>query len=585
MNTYFGPKGYTVLKNELSVEMQKQIKKELTVSPMSLGGYSKDSIVFAYRETPQKLYLPYHYGVQKFGPPKQYLISVGKDIDVEFKGPPPRENQIPVLEKYLNHCKVSQTGGLLELHTGWGKTYAGIYLISQLKKKTAIVVQKEYLMDQWIGEIKRFLPDARIGRIQGPIIDVEDKDIVMCMLQSLVSKNKEYSQELLNEFGFTIIDEVHHMSSESFSKCLFKLVTRYMLGLSATMDRNDGTSWVFKMFMGEVIHKAVRETNMLVEVRAIQYKVDDDEFNETILDYRGKPQNSSMITKICKYNARTEFIIKTICDFIRDPTVSTEEFDRHKKEMDKCVPNCTLCNQNKHYLMKTLCCNEVKYCLSCLENVEQCNKSRPKCPNCNKVLKYEQHYVENKYLKSLEQTHVIIMAHNLSILHYIYAKMVCKNLANVGYYIGGMCQDELKKSEKKQVILASYTMCSEGLNIPSLNAEFLITPKTDVVQIVGRILRANHAYSHPIIYDFVDSHGLFQRQWMKRRAYFKKQNYKIVETTSKNYHTNYSDWKVIYTPKPYSVNKGNGKDDSFDEADDDDDAVDNAEEVCLLRVK
>jgi superfamily II DNA or RNA helicase len=186
-----------------------------------------------------------------------------------------------------------------------------------------------------------------------------------------------------------------------------------------------------------------------------------------------------------------------------------------------------------------------------MENIEANSpkKERPKCPNCKKVLKYEQNYIENKYVKPLEKTHTIVMAHNLNILHYIYKKFVCKNLASVGYYIGGMNESELKLSEKKQIVLASYSMSSEGLDIPTLNAEFLITPKTDIVQTVGRVLRAKHAYSHPIIYDFVDSHDVFQRQWLKRKAYYKKQSYKIIGTNSVNYNTTYNNWKVIYEDK------------------------------------
>jgi superfamily II DNA or RNA helicase len=141
------------------------------------------------------------------------------------------------------------------------------------------------------------------------------------------------------------------------------------------------------------------------------------------------------------------------------------------------------------------------------------------------------------------------MAHNLNILHYIYKKFICKNFASVGYYIGGMSESELKKSEKKQVILASFSMCSEGLDIPTLNTEFLITPKTDIVQIVGRILRAKHSFSHPIIYDFVDSHDVFQRQWIKRKSYYKKQNYKIIGTNSVEYNSNFNEWREIYEPK------------------------------------
>jgi superfamily II DNA or RNA helicase len=133
------------------------------------------------------------------------------------------------------------------------------------------------------------------------------------------------------------------------------------------------------------------------------------------------------------------------------------------------------------------------------------SKERPKCPCCKKVLKYEQNYIENKYVKPLMHCQTIVLSHNLNVLEYIYTKMVCKNLASVGYYVGGMSEPELKNTEKKQVILASYSMASEGLDIPSLNAEFLITPKTDIVQTVGRVLRAKHAYADPVIYDIIDT--------------------------------------------------------------------------------
>jgi superfamily II DNA or RNA helicase len=136
---------------------------------------------------------------------------------------------------------------------------------------------------------------------------------------------------------------------------------------------------------------------------------------------------------------------------------------------------------------------------------------------------------------------------------------VCKNLASVGYYVGGMSEHELKKSEKKQVILASFSMCSEGLDIPTLNTEFLITPKTDIVQIVGRILRAKHSFSHPIIYDFIDTHDVFQRQWIKRKSYYKKQNYKIIGTSNVEYNETFSEWKEIYEPKNVLSKKCNSK--------------------------
>ena len=440
-----------------------------------------------------------------------------------------------------------------------------MHLVSRLKKKTLVIVHKEFLLNQWVERIQQFLPKARVGRIQGQIIDIEDKDIVIGMLQSL--SMKEYPSSVFDSFGFTIIDEVHHISSQTFSNALFKIVTKYMLGLSATMNRKDGTTRVFKMFLGDVIFKGKRDEEHNAEVRAITYKVNDDDFNATILDYRGNPQNSSMISKLCEYNRRTEFIIKTVCDFIKLDNVDDKTIINHKLLMDSQVPNCGLCNKNNNYLVRNTCCDCVKYCLTCIENIDlptysqsnltekKTKKIRSKCPNCNKGLKYEQNYIENPYVKPLEQNHTIIMSHNLNILHYIYKKFVCKNLASVGYYIGGMKESELKISASKQVILSSFQMASEGLDIPTLNSQFLITPKSDIVQIVGRIMRAKHKFSHPIIYDFIDTHDIFQRQWFKRKAYYKSQNYKIVGSTSIDYNSNFDTWKTIYEAKLEQKNK------------------------------
>lgn len=125
-------------------------------------------------------------------------------------------------------------------------------------------------MNQWIERIHQFLPDATIGKIQGQVIDVENKDIVLCMIQSLVSK--EYPSHLFESFGFTIIDEVHHISSQTFSNSLFKVVTKYMLGLSATMERKDGTTKIFKMFLGDVVHKVDVKTNTMSRLEVLFIK-------------------------------------------------------------------------------------------------------------------------------------------------------------------------------------------------------------------------------------------------------------------------------------------------------------------------
>ena len=167
---------------------------------------------------------------------------------------------------------------------------------------------------------------------------------------------KDYPAEIFSSFGLTVIDEVHHISSETFSNALFKVVTKHMIGLSATMDRKDGTTNAFKMFLGDVIHKAVRQTTFEVTIRGIKYKTNDEEYNETIQTWDGKPQISSMISKVCEYTQRTEFIINVMSDFIRKNGITKEEYLQHKQLMDMSVPNCEICGRNNNYLMKNSCC-------------------------------------------------------------------------------------------------------------------------------------------------------------------------------------------------------------------------------------
>jgi superfamily II DNA or RNA helicase len=460
--SYLGQKGYTILKSDLTIKQQTFIKEQLTVKPYVPGSPVQVQKSFAaYRESDKKLYLPRYYGEELFKKASVNKLTEGDDIELTFQGQM-RDYQVPVVNKYLEH--VSQGGGgLLELYCGWGKSDATLYIIAALKKKAIIIVHKEFLMNQWIERINKYFPNAKIGKIQGQIIDIDGKDIVLCMLQSL--SMKDYPASLFDSFGLTIIDEVHHISSEVFSNALFKLVTKYMLGLSATMNRSDGTTKVFKMFLGEVVYKKERDKDEKLIVRGITYKVNDDEYNELELDFRGKPASSKMLSKICAYNRRTEFILTVLKDMI-------------------------------------------------LENPKQ---------------------------------QIMVIASYRNILNYIFEAVNHRNIGTVGYYVGGMKESALKLTESKQIVLATFSMASEGLDIKSLSTLFMVTPMTKIEQAVGRILRQKHDFN-PVVVDIIDIHANFQNQWKKRKLFYKKQNYKIIQTTSPTYVPDISQWSTTFEP-------------------------------------
>jgi hypothetical protein len=84
INTYLGQKGYTISKNEITIEQQKQIRNDLTIKPFTLRDYtaSNEQTSFpAYRESDNKFYVPHYYGVENFGQPKQFKVSEGDNIN------------------------------------------------------------------------------------------------------------------------------------------------------------------------------------------------------------------------------------------------------------------------------------------------------------------------------------------------------------------------------------------------------------------------------------------------------------------------------------------------------------------------
>jgi DNA or RNA helicases of superfamily II len=65
---------------------------------------------------------------------------------------------------------------------------------------------------------------------------------------------KDYEPKLFRDFGFTIVDEVHHISAEVFSRALPVIGSYWNLGLSATPHRSDGLSKVFYWHLGPLLY-------------------------------------------------------------------------------------------------------------------------------------------------------------------------------------------------------------------------------------------------------------------------------------------------------------------------------------------
>ena len=127
-----------------------------------------------------------------------------------------------------------------------------------------------------------------------------------------------------------------------------------------------------------------------------------------------------------------------------------------------------------------------------------------------------------------EKRSILILSDRRGHLNVLYEML---NAYSRGYYVGGMKPEELRESQEKDIILATFSMASEGMDIPKLNTVILASPKSDVEQSVGRVFRqkACDRKFHPLIIDIQDNFSTFTKQNEKRFKFYQKNNFTIFK--------------------------------------------------------
>jgi superfamily II DNA or RNA helicase len=88
--------------------------------------------------------------------------------------------------------------------------------------------------------------------------------------------------------------------------------------------------------------------------------------------------------------------------------------------------------------------------------------------------------------------------------------------------MGGMKQEKLNESAEKPIIFATFSQAHEGLDIPALDTVILATPKSDIKQSVGRILRETPGKKNDShIYDIIDNWSILNAMYYKRSKVYR----------------------------------------------------------------
>lgn len=180
----------------------------------------------------------------------------GNEIDVVFNGRLRDEQQLALdnLLKYDN--------GILCAPTGFGKTVIGCKIIEERKVNTLILVNKLQLLNQWKDRIKEFLNVEEVGEISSKKKNITNV-IDVASIKSLWNNGEVL--DIAKNYGMIIIDECHHTAAYTFEQAINTGNARYVYGISATPERENGHTPIIKMQCGD-----------------IRYKVDSLKFNKEL---------------------------------------------------------------------------------------------------------------------------------------------------------------------------------------------------------------------------------------------------------------------------------------------------------------
>ena len=138
-------------------------------------------------------------------------------------------------------------------------------------------------------------------------------------------------------------------------------------------------------------------------------------------------------------------------------------------------------------------------------------------------------YIINEMQKALTKNRrVLVFSDRLEHLRVLKEGLeVLMPNVTTGYYVGGMKPEEWEKSAQCDAIFSTYAMGKEGLDIPAVDTLYMATPKTDVEQAIGRVVRECFGKKSPIVVDIVDANETCEGFAQKRRWQYQKLGYVI----------------------------------------------------------
>ena len=186
------------------------------------------------------------------------IISYLKNSHIQFRDLVP--NPVPISELTSNaelrpYQKAALEAwlkankrGIIVLPTAAGKTFIALKAIEKLNVATLVVVPTLDLVDQWRQLLKSQF-NVDVGAYGGGEENIEA--LTVATYDSAYLR----AEQLGNRFMLLIFDEVHHLPAPSYSQIAEMYIAPYRMGLTATLEREDGGHKILPYLLGDVVYE------------------------------------------------------------------------------------------------------------------------------------------------------------------------------------------------------------------------------------------------------------------------------------------------------------------------------------------
>ena len=226
----------------------------------------------------------------------------GHKIDVSFNGTL-EEIQLEALNKMLEY-----ENGVLCAPPAFGKTVTSCNMIAKVNTNTLVLVPRLPLINQWQKSIKNFLGLEEVGEYSSRKKNLTN-NIDVASIQSIWNKGSVL--DIVNNYGMIIIDECHHAAAYTFEKVINKCNAKYVYGMSATPERENGHTPIVFMQCGNIrceINALEFNQNLKIPMKIIVKNSHLNFTNKQIDNYELNEINDF----IAKDVVRTDNIVKDI---------------------------------------------------------------------------------------------------------------------------------------------------------------------------------------------------------------------------------------------------------------------------------